>query len=289
MKRLLALMALCLVAIGCSGNDNAVISLPHPTAHTYRVAGFKPSTPVPPGKPTTVSFTIIQPNGKPLVHYATGAGPHVGVHLIFVRTDLSGIVHLHPPIGPDGNITQQVTFPSAGPWELLIDAYLPGSQTTLVNRNFQLYQPIDVSGPHRAKPMGAVRTSLNVDGYTFTIKDLPTLHVAQAQFMDVAVRGPSGQVPSFTPWFGALAHAIFFQQGTLNYFHTHVCAPDAPNCGSLAGVPTSRVSGTSTAPGKLTLGVLLPVPGTWRLFVQLRVHGRVVTAPFTLDVASETQ
>jgi hypothetical protein len=281
MKRLLALMALCLVAIGCSGNDNAVISLPHPTAHTYRVAGFKPSTPVPPGKPTTVSFTIIQPNGKPLVHYATGAGPHVGVHLIFVRTDLSGIVHLHPPIGPDGNITQQVTFPSAGPWELLIDAYLPGSQTTLVNRNFQLYQPIDVSGPHRAKPMGAVRTSLNVDGYTFTIKDLPTLHVAQAQFMDVAVRGPSGQVPSFTPWFGALAHAIFFHpdNGRLDYFHTHICSPALALC-----TVKGAISGSSPTHGDLRVGMLFPVAGKWRLFLQCQIDGRVITAPFTLDV-----
>ena len=41
----------------------------------------------------------------------------------------------------------------------------------------------------------------------------------------------------FVPWFGALAHAIFFRQGSLDYFHTHICAPDAPNCGSLAGAP----------------------------------------------------
>jgi hypothetical protein len=61
-----------------------------------------------------------------------------------------------------------------------------------------------------------------------------------------------------------------------------VCAPDAPNCGALAGAP--RISGSSASPGKLTIGVLLPVPGTWRLFVQLKIHGRVVTAPFTLDV-----
>ena len=66
-----------------------------------------------------------------------------------------------------------------------------------------------------------------------------------------------------------------------------MCAPNAPNCGSLAGAP--KITGTSTAPGKLTLGVLLPVPGTWRLFLQLKLHGKVVTAPFTLDVASETQ
>jgi hypothetical protein len=30
--------------------------------------------------------------------------------------------------------------------------------------------------------------------------------------------------------------------------------------------------------------VLVPVPGTWRLFLQCRADGRVLTAPFTLRV-----
>jgi hypothetical protein len=92
--------------------------------------------------------------------------------------------------------------------------------------------------------------------------------------------------PTFVPWFGALAHAIFFRKGSLDYFHTHICAPNAPNCGTLPGVASSRISGTSTAPGKLTIGVLLPAPGTWRLFLQMKLGGRIVTAPYTLEVAS---
>jgi hypothetical protein len=46
------------------------------------------------------------------------------------------------------------------------------------------------------------------------------------------------------------------------------------------------VTGSSSAPGKLTIGVLLPAPGTWRLFLQMKLGGRVVTAPYTLKVAS---
>ena len=44
--------------------------------------------------------------------------------------------------------------------------------------------------------------------------------------------------------------------------------------------------GSATAPGKLTLGVLLPVPGTWRLFLQMKLGGHIVTAPYTLNVGS---
>jgi hypothetical protein len=32
------------------------------------------------------------------------------------------------------------------------------------------------------------------------------------------------------------------------------------------------------------VGVLLPEVGTWRLFLQCKIHGRVLTAPFTLKV-----
>jgi hypothetical protein len=46
----------------------------------------------------------------------------------------------------------------------------------------------------------------------------------------------------------------------------------------------AKVAGSSSTPGKLQVGVLVPVAGTWRLFLQTRVDGRVVTAPFTLEV-----
>jgi hypothetical protein len=114
----------------------------------------------------------------------------------------------------------------------------------------------------------------------------PSIHAIQAQFVHVTVTDPAGKPVTFVPWFGALAHAIFFKQGTLDYFHTHICAPNAPNCGSLPGVPSTRITGHSTAPGKMTIGVLLPVPGTWELFLQMKLGGKVLTAPYTLNVAS---
>ena len=43
--------------------------------------------------------------------------------------------------------------------------------------------------------------------------------------MTITVTDPHGKPAKFTPWYGALAHAIFFREGSLDYFHTHVCAP----------------------------------------------------------------
>jgi hypothetical protein len=121
-------------------------------------------------------------------------------------------------------------------------------------------------------------------GYHIDMQGHPALHAIQAQFINVDVTDAQGRKVTFVPWFGALAHAIFFHQGSLDYFHTHVCAAGATNCSSVLGA--TRVTGSATAPGKVRLGVLLPVPGAWRLFLQMKLGGQVVTAPYTLDVGS---
>jgi hypothetical protein len=95
------------------------------------------------------------------------------------------------------------------------------------------------------------------------------------------VTSSAGKPARFTPWYGALAHAIFFHQGTLDYFHTHVCAPGASGCTSL--LAGAQVTGRSAAPGKLTIGILLPTAGRWKLFLQTKPNGRLVTVPYVID------
>jgi hypothetical protein len=275
-----ALSAALLTA--CGGSSGASVSIPKvAAARQFTLAGFEPSGPVTPGRPTTVSFTVQLPNGKALTQYKTGSGPHTGVHLIIVRDDLSYIIHQHPPIGPGGHLSQAVTFPAPGVYRVLVDVYpnLPG-----LGPNFQLYKTVDVSGRYHPQPLPAFKPDQTIDGYHIDMQGHPTLHAIQAGFVHVDVLDPSGHKVSFVPWFGALAHAIFFHQGSLDYFHTHVCGAGATNCTSAIGA--TRVTGTATAPGKLTLGVLLPVPGTWRLFLQMKLGGKVITAPYTLHVAS---
>jgi len=125
-------------------------------------------------------------------------------------------------------------------------------------------------------------TTETVDGYRFTLEGASGLKAINPQLVTVRVTGPGGKKPTFTPWFGALAHAIFFRSGSLDYFHTHVCAPGVSGCTSVLGA--TKVVGTSTTPGKLKVGVLVPAPGTWRLFLQCQLDGKVLTVPFTLHV-----
>jgi hypothetical protein len=279
--------ALCVLAglfalAGCGSSGGGGVTAPKvQAARVFALGAFAPSGRIVAGRPTTVSFDVRLPSGKPLTSYKTGAGPHTGVHLIIIRDDLAYIIHKHPPIAPNGTLRQTVTFPAPGPYRVLVDVYpnIPGGQP-----NFQLFRSVRVGGAYRPRTLPPFGADQVVDGYHFDMQGHPSLHAIQAAFVNVHVTNPQGRKVAFVPWYGALAHAIFFHSGSLDYFHTHVCAASTTNCSSVLG--GARIAGRATAPGKLTLGVLLPVPGTWRLFLQMRVGSRILTAPYTLNVGS---
>jgi hypothetical protein len=225
-----------------------------------------------------VQLTVIKPDGTPLVRYRHGSGPHTGLHLIFVRRDLGKILHLHPPEDARGTVTADVSSLPPGPYRIVLDVYpASGAQS-----NFQLFGTLTRPGTYTPTPLPALERTQVVDGYTIALHGTPKLRAVTPALLHFTVTGPDGKPAHFTPWFGALAHAIFFRRQTLDYFHTHVCAPGATGCGSVLG--SANVTGESATPGQLDVGVLVPVGGTWRLFLQCLVDGHVLTAPFTLQV-----
>lgn len=272
--------AALLVLSGCGSSSSGPATPTIAPAKTFQLIGFEPERAAKAGQPTQLAFTIQQPSGKPLTDYRRGSGPHTGVHLIVVRDDLSMIIHRHPPIAADGRLTQTLTLPGPGRYRVVIDAYpaLSGPQ-----RNFQLFHSLVVAGPYHPKKLTASSPTVTVGGYRFTLQGHPRLRAISPAFLKITVHRPNGTPAQFTPWYGALAHAIFFRAGSLDYFHTHVCSPGASSCTSFLG--GSKVTGSSTTPGRLRVGVLVPVSGTWRLFLQCQVDGHVLTAPFTVKVA----
>ena len=275
-----ALVAVPIVGAGC-GSGSGPGMPPIAAARTFHLAHFMPAGPAHGGRPTLISFTIIQPSGSPLTAYQTGSGPHTGVDLIIVRSDDSSLLYEDTDIAANGRITQPVVLPSSGRYRIIIDAY-PKQTSAAIPRNLQMFRWITVAGVPKLRPLPAFNATVSVDGYRFTLQGRPSLHAIQAAFLKVEVHDPQGRPTVFLPWRGALAHAIFIRAGSLDYFHTHVCSRSATNCTSLLGA--AKVTGTSTTPGKLTLGVLVPVPGTWRLFLLVYVEGHHLTAPFTLTV-----
>jgi hypothetical protein len=278
----LAALLITAALAGCGSSSGSAISVPKVApARTYALSGFQPSTPVVPGRTTRLSFTITQPSGKPLTDYRKCCEPHAGVDLIIVRSDDSHIQYDDSDIAPDGRITQPVVFPAPGRYRIVVSAFLPVTNPQAQN-NFQLFTTVTARGTFRPRPVPPFNATQSVDGYRFQVQGTPHLHAIQASFLTVKVTDRHGRPVTFTTWRGALAHAIFIHQGSLDYFHTHVCSPGAIYCTSALG--GTKVTGSSTAPGQLKVGVLLPEPGTWRMFLITYQHGHILTAPYTLKV-----
>ena len=284
-RRSLGLALLAAVALaGCGSSSGSGVSAPYiAPARTYHLSGFQPATAVAPGRPTTVSFTITQPSGQPLAAYRTCCDPHAGVDLIIVRSDDSHIQYDDSDIGPGGRVTQPVVLPAPGRYRVIIDAY-PAHPPQNGSISFQLFTWITARGPYRPQAVPAYRPSQVVDGYRFQIQGTPHIQSIQALSLTVKVTDRAGHPARFGTWRGALAHALFIRSGSLDYFHTHVCAPGSRYCTSALGA--SRVTGSSSGTGVLHVGVLLPAPGVWRLFLLTYIDGRHLVAPFTLDAAS---
>jgi hypothetical protein len=275
--RAAALAALGLLGAACGGGGGSPAPPTVAPAREYTLDWQSPKTVAKPGT-TTLRFAVRTPDGKVLTRFRTGGGPHTGVHLIIVRDDLSLIVHKHPPIPASGELELPVVLPRAGRYHVLVDVYPAASSGP---RNFQLTHDLQVGTGDVKAPLPAYAPVVKVDGLRFRVAKLPTLRLAEPASMVVNVTGAQGKPVKFKPFYGALAHAIFFRAGTLDYFHSHICGND-PACTSGFGSPAT--TGHSTQPGRLELGVLLPATGRWRLFLQVSRAGKLVTAPFTLNV-----
>jgi hypothetical protein len=280
---LAAVIAAAAALAGCGGSGGSVSVPQVAPARTYSLTGFQPAASVLAGRPTTVSFTIQQPSGQPLTQYRPCCAPHDGVDLIIVRSDDSHVQYDDSDIAPDGHVTQPIVFPTPGRYRVVVDAY-PKQTSPNSPINFQLFTWVTVQGAYHPQPVPPYRATEVVDGYRFQIQGHPQLKAIEANFLNIKVLDPAGHKAVFSSWRGALAHAIFIHQGSLDYFHTHVCSPGAIYCTSVLGA--ARVTGSSSTPGELRVGVLLPEPGTWRVFLLTYIDHHYLTAPFTLNAAS---
>ena len=264
---------------GCGGG-NGLTAPPVPPAKSYRLADFTPSGAVSPGKPVTISFRIIQPSGAPLTQFAEGPqlGPHTGVHLILVRDDLSQIVHRHPPIAAGGVISETISFPAPGNYRLLIDV-------TRREAAGALQQLSDVSHDGRFRPLPRPadrrRATHRLGGWLSVHDPTPA---------DLARRP------------GRLPRRRRARRGRSSRpLHSLVRCPRPCHLLSRAGSgllphPRLRTGPTPGAPGWVrsraahpsrvccTSACCSPRPACGGCSCNVKIDGRVISAPFTLKV-----
>ena len=200
-------------------------------------------------------FRIAGPSGAPAHDFDVEGG--VRLHLIVVRRDLSGFRHLHPRLQRDGSWLVGLTFREPGAYRAFADFELDGRKTVLGRDLF-------VGGSVRPQRLPAPARTATSDGYRVELVSR-ALNAGETSTLAFSVSRGGEPVEAFQPYVGMRGHLVAIHDGDLSYSHVHPLGDDAP--------------------GRIAFETAFPVAGAYRLFLQFKVAGRVVTAPFTVEVA----
>ena len=218
------------------------------------------------GTGTPLRLRVLDGAGKPARLVPTAG---VALHTYLVSGDLQVYQHLHP--APDAGCDWLLTAnpPRPGPYRLFT-VFQP-QQRPADAPDVVLSRPVTVTGtaaaPAPAAPEGrdGEQSVAVVDGYRLALRGYVTPRTESLVSVDVSRDGRP--VRTLQPYLGAMAHVSVFRDGDLAFSHAHPVQPL-----------------TSTGGPTLTLPMILPGAGRYRMFVQVNADGAVRTAGFTLTV-----
>ena len=173
-------------------------------------------------------------------------------HLILVRRDLTRFQHHHPRMDAEGTWSAELSLPDPGVYRAFVDVLVGGRPTTL---GVDLF----ASGPadYEASP-GSTRTA-RTDRYEIEMSP-DVIPANEDVALEFAVRRDGEAVP-LDPYLGALGHLVALRAGDLAYLHVH---PEA----------------TDPEAGTVRFAARFSTPGRYRLFLQTKPEGELVTVSF---------
>lgn len=200
------------------------------------------------------SFTVTGPDGTAIKDAVVEQTKKL--HLIVVRSDLTGYQHLHPELASDGTWSVPVAFVAAGRWHIVADL-TPVQGTRVV-----LGVDATIAGAGADRPLPAPARTARVDGFDVMLDGQLSTTEAPLNF---AITKGGAPASTITEYLGAGGHLVALRSDTLAYTHLH------PN---------------GDAGPMLSFTARVPATGTYRLFLQFATGDQVHTAEFTAATAS---
>jgi hypothetical protein len=230
------------------------------------------------------------------------------MHLFAIRTDMSGFAHLHPDTGD--SVTFRTAFPPlpGGRYRIFADiVHESGFTQTLVDSLEVIGKayPVATGNPDDSWYAGAVgkgpsRLALD-DGATIEWVSPGDLRAGAAVALIFDVRDSNGELATLEPYMGMAGHAVIQRNDASVFVHLHPMgtvsmasqmAYEMREPGdSVAGVLGKRLASMSHGspaifePGRVSFPYAFPKAGAYRVWVQVRTGGRVVTGAFDASVA----
>jgi hypothetical protein len=190
--------------------------------------------------PPSLAFRIGGADGFDVMHERR-------MHLIVVRRDLTGFMHLHPELGADGAWSLPLSLPAPGTWTAFADFSTGGERATLT---FDLQAP----GSFEPRPLPPPSTTAQAGPYRVALGG-----DVQAGELEFEVTRDGSPV-AVDRYLGARGHLVVLREGDLEYLHVHA------------------------EQDELAFETDFPSSARYRLFLQFRAGGAVHTAEFTQEV-----
>ena len=253
---LLALVGGFFIGKSSGSSDGAPAGAPVEAPHVHAGGGsygmVVESPPFVVGVSQPLRFTVRAPDGAVVTRFETVHDKQL--HLIVVRTDLTGYQHLHPALGPDGVWSVPLALPTPGSWRTFGDFATIASDGHRVDDTAGAV--LDVGGVYGPVALPPPASSFVVDGVEATLEG--TLRAGGTA--PLLARTSTGPLERYL---GAFGHLVVLRADDLSYVHVH---------------PEEQLYR-----GAVRFWVTVPGPGRYRAFFDFSIGGVVRTAEFTLS------
>ena len=229
------------------------------------------------GRPFRLQITVRDPRTKAVVKDFTEVHEKP-YHMFVISQDLEHYDHIHPDQQPDGSWSIEVTVPKAGQYKIYSDFLPRGGTPQVIARSLVT---AGVAGDYGSRTRLTPDRELShiADSMSVTL-ELPRggLIAGREQTLTyrIADAATGAPVTNIQPYLGAWGHSLLISEDTSHVIHAHPAEHVRDGRDSKGGGP------------ELTFKAILPEPGNYRIWTQIKRGGDVSTAVFTVAVAPPT-
>jgi len=185
------------------------------------------------------------------------------MHLIVVRSDLTGFQHLHPAMANDGTWSTPITLDEPGDYRVFADFSHDGEGMTL-----GADLGVDGQADDRELPVQQTETTTG-SGYDVGLEGEAAAAGEPRELTFNVLR--DGKPVDVEPYLGADGHLVALREGDLAFLHVH---------------PITGGGDEGSGSGRgIRFMTEFPSAGSYRLFLQFKHRGQVHTAEFTREAS----